>query len=531
VEADVFISLACMKTHNTAVVTLGMKNLVGISAGSVYGVQDWANHWQLHLEAQAVGDTNLGGVITDLNSARRINLTIIDGRVAMEGEGPHEGTPVDLGLLIVGKNPVATDTIASTIMGFDAKKIPSLVLSAQKGLGTNDLHQIEVKGLSLEEVFHPFVPATGHESFLVISGTLLLLYRWRTLLFVPAIIFVSVTVMLFFFFRRSKPELSPTSAMSLTAVQAMTKGSQTNLPREEKKVTPISEISSKQLEDQINDNTTSFQRYVKQIDEMSVRLDEVTKLLKNGEIPQNAFDLIAGDLGKQLSVSVEDLFNLRENLELTRSKAMIEKAKNMETQKKESTTKEPVPTLPKAEDLRYVRGYKDVVESQFWAETGSGQTAYSPDLGKWEGLILKINSALSSLPVEKELTIIEKYLSFTTQNPSLAAESGQTEKSLSICRQRLATVSEKWTSIRRGLIEQIVNLEADIASSKDQIKELETRFSVGEITQPFYEYENNKLQNNLAKLQNRVSEIRGNMDDMDRVIFRSTEILQSGTQK
>jgi hypothetical protein len=311
----------------------------------------------------------------------------------------------------------------------------------------------------------------------------------------------------------------------------MTKGSQTNLPREEKKVTPISEISSKQLEDQINDNTTSFQRYVKQIDEMSVRLDEVTKLLKNGEIPQNAFDLIAGDLGKQLSVSVEDLFNLRENLELTRSKAMIEKAKNMETQKKESTTKEPVPTLPKAEDLRYVRGYKDVVESQFWAETGSGQTAYSPDLGKWEGLILKINSALSSLPVEKELTIIEKYLSFTTQNPSLAAESGQTEKSLSICRQRLATVSEKWTSIRRGLIEQIVNLEADIASSKDQIKELETRFSVGEITQPFYEYENNKLQNNLAKLQNRVSEIRGNMDDMDRVIFRSTEILQSGTQK
>ncbi len=48
VEADVFISLACMKTHNTAVVTLGMKNLVGISAGSVYSVQNSANHMQLH---------------------------------------------------------------------------------------------------------------------------------------------------------------------------------------------------------------------------------------------------------------------------------------------------------------------------------------------------------------------------------------------------------------------------------------------------------------------------------------------------
>jgi uncharacterized protein (DUF362 family) len=197
-EADVFISLACMKTHDTAVVTLGMKNLVGISAGSVYSVQGSANHMQLHEAAQQKGDDNLGGFIADLCSARRINLTIIDGRVAMEGDGPHNGDPVNLGLIIVGKDPVATDTVAATIMGFDAKKIPSLVLGQQKGLGTNDLHQIEVKGETLEEAFYPFAPAPDMSSFQVLSYDQLLLYRWKILLFLPAIISILITVLFWF---------------------------------------------------------------------------------------------------------------------------------------------------------------------------------------------------------------------------------------------------------------------------------------------------------------------------------------------
>ena len=527
-EADVFISLPCMKTHNTAVVTLGMKNLVGISAGSVYGVAGTANHWHLHEVAQQKGDTNLGGVIADLNSARKINLTIIDGRVAMEGEGPHDGEPVNLGLLIVGKDPVATDTVASTIMGFDAEKVPSLVFAAQKGLGTNDLHEIEVKGETIHEVFYPFAAAQGHGSFLVISGAQLLLYRWKALLFLPAIIFVSITVLAFYMFRRSEIEPMPTTSVSRTSGQATLSDTKPAPPPEEKKAALLSEVPSKRLEDEINDDTALFQRYVKQIEEASMRLEEVTKLLKNGEIPQNAYEIIAGDLSKQLSMSVETLFDLRENLELIRSKAMIEKAKSKETQNKALTTQKSPPT-PVAEDLRFVRGYRDIVESQLWTETGPGQRVYSPSLGKWEELILKIDLALSSLPTDKELRIIEQYSLFAKESSTFAANSEQTEKSISVCKQRLATVSEKWVSIRRGKIEQMVNLEADAASVRDQIKELETRFSVGEISQPKYEYENNKLQNNLKKLEKEISEIRSLLDDMDMVIFRSTELLRDSS--
>jgi len=178
-EADVFISLACMKTHSQAVVTLTMKNLIGIAPGSVYGYPPSPTKWILHEKAGEKGDQYMAGVIVDLCRARKIDLAIIDGRIAMEGEGPHEGDPVKLDLLIVGADPVATDTVASAIMGFDPEKVPTLHLANQLGLGTNNLHEIEIKGEKIENVFYPFKPATGHENFQLFSTIARELYRWR----------------------------------------------------------------------------------------------------------------------------------------------------------------------------------------------------------------------------------------------------------------------------------------------------------------------------------------------------------------
>ncbi len=539
-EADVFISLPCMKTHSTAVVTLGMKNLVGISAGSVYGISGTANHWQLHNAAAAADDTYLGGVITDLCSARKINLTIIDGRVAMEGQGPHDGTPVNMGILIAGTDPVATDSVAATIMGFDPEKVPSMVLGAQKGLGTNDLHKIRVVGKTLAEVFRLFAPAEGFSSFLVVTGNEFLLYEWRSLLFLPAILLGVITVFTLFRYRRSRSAENPlmtatsfadTHTNIQPAYQMALDEFQSVRPQEEKKVAPFPEVTSKHLEDEINDNITQFQKFTKQIEETSLRLGEVTKLLKNGEIPQSAYNLIAEDLSGQLSVTVEDLFVLRENLEVIRAKTSIEKSKNKEA----ATTKEALPkkstAAPRGEDLRYVRGYADVVESNYWVEAGSGLATYSPSLGKWEDLITKIDSALSSLAMDKELSIIEQYLSFISQNPELATNREQAEKAVSICKQRLTTVSEKWALARRERIERNMKLDDDINSLKDQVRELDVRYSVGELTQAVYELENSKLQNKLSKLVKEASDTRSRLDGMDRIIFRSTELLRSGPQK
>lgn len=125
--------------------------------------------------------------------------------------------------------------------------------------------------------------------------------------------------------------------------------------------------------------------------------------------------------------------------------------------------------------------------------------------------------------MDKELSIIEQYLSFFNQNPSLITNHEQAEKAVSICKQRLTTVSEKWISTRRSRIEHIINLEADITSLKDQIIELDVRYSLGELTQAVFELENSKWQNKLTNLEKELLGIRSHIDDMDRIIFRSTE--------
>lgn len=83
------------------------------------------------------------------------------------GEGPWISTlaRTQPGLLIVGRNPVCTDAVAMAVMGYDpqapagVRPFPGenhLALAAARGLGTNDLARIEVRGLSIAEALYPY---------------------------------------------------------------------------------------------------------------------------------------------------------------------------------------------------------------------------------------------------------------------------------------------------------------------------------------------------------------------------------------
>jgi len=230
------------------------------------------------------------------------------------------------------------------------------------------------------------------------------------------------------------------------------------------------------------------------------------------------------EIGTQLSVSVEDVFRLRESLELAKAKAKLEWAKE-----KVST---PLPTTPimespptqKLEDLKYVRAYSDVVQSDFFADETSRVKVYSTGLQKWEYLISKIDMALSMLPIEDETGIIEQYLSILKEKISAGPKTAEMEKSLSLCQQRLNAISERWASIRRSQIEKIMNLELESSRVNDEIKELEVRYSVSEISQQLYEVKISSLQTNLRKVEQEKSKLRSSMDDMDMKIFRSSEL-------
>ena len=182
-DCDVFVSVAKLKEHNTAGVTLSMKNCFGNTPCTIYGdgaPQDepgrlprggrgpFHSGYRLPpLSAPPLVDhsgSKEGGyrvprVVADLVAARPVHLAIIDGIHTMTGgEGPWANPKryVRPGLLVAGMNCVNTDAVGVALMGFDPmadRGTPpfetadsTLRLAEHLGVGTRDLRQIEVVG-------------------------------------------------------------------------------------------------------------------------------------------------------------------------------------------------------------------------------------------------------------------------------------------------------------------------------------------------------------------------------------------------
>lgn len=169
-EVDTLVSVSKMKCHCIAGVTHTMKNLVGLAPVRYY-MRNPQDGYRTAFHGESGADTRLPRVIVDLNRARPIHLAVIDGIKTVEGgEGPWNGTlnPVQPGVLLAGKNAVATDAVATAVMGFDpTTDYPTapftngdnhLNLAAGLGLGTNRLEEIEVVGAAIDDVRCAFAP-------------------------------------------------------------------------------------------------------------------------------------------------------------------------------------------------------------------------------------------------------------------------------------------------------------------------------------------------------------------------------------
>ncbi len=192
-DCDVFVSIAKLKEHATAGITLSMKNCFGITPCTIYGegagvdepsIAPRSGRGPFHAGNRQPSKSALpendptsprdGGyrvprIVADLAAARPIHLAIIDGiQTINTGEGcwiPGV-TPVAPGVLIAGTNPVSTDAVSMAIMGFDPmadrgrapfeKCDNTLRLAEELGVGTRDLKRIEVRGASIADVRFPF---------------------------------------------------------------------------------------------------------------------------------------------------------------------------------------------------------------------------------------------------------------------------------------------------------------------------------------------------------------------------------------
>ncbi|MBN1402251.1 MAG: DUF362 domain-containing protein, partial [Anaerolineae bacterium] len=138
------ITLPVLKTHCQAYVTLSLKNQMGLAAGE----QKVAFHRQ-----------GLYDCLCDINALVRPRFALVDGILAQEGLGPVNGLPVEMNLLVAGRDLLAVDATCSRIMGFDPREVPLLVKAAARGLGTLDAGRIDVVGEPLAAVRRRFMRA------------------------------------------------------------------------------------------------------------------------------------------------------------------------------------------------------------------------------------------------------------------------------------------------------------------------------------------------------------------------------------
>jgi uncharacterized protein (DUF362 family) len=99
----------------------------------------------------------LSDILVYLSHAVQQRLVIADGIVAMEGLGPIDGKPVNLGLIISGKNPVTVDAACCHVMGFNPYAVEALWKAHQQGMGEIDREKIRFLGESLDSVQRKFV--------------------------------------------------------------------------------------------------------------------------------------------------------------------------------------------------------------------------------------------------------------------------------------------------------------------------------------------------------------------------------------
>ncbi len=139
-DADVIINLPKVKSHCQLTMTLGVKNLFGCVPGKM---KAW---W--HLEAGK--DANrFGEMLVETARAINPNLTILDGIIGHEGNGPSAGEPRDLGILAAADNVFALDRAILEVLQVNPAKVPTVAASQRLGI-CPQLNEIEFPHLSPE---------------------------------------------------------------------------------------------------------------------------------------------------------------------------------------------------------------------------------------------------------------------------------------------------------------------------------------------------------------------------------------------
>jgi uncharacterized protein (DUF362 family) len=144
VEADLIVSMPKLKTHHWVGMTAALKNMYGVLPGIKYG---WPKNVLHH--------AGIPQTVCDINASLPPTIAIVDGIVAMQGDGPIMGGAKPLGLIAVGTNATAVDATCARVMGLAPERISYLRLAADR-LGPIAERRIAERGEHWRDLLTPF---------------------------------------------------------------------------------------------------------------------------------------------------------------------------------------------------------------------------------------------------------------------------------------------------------------------------------------------------------------------------------------
>jgi uncharacterized protein (DUF362 family)/Pyruvate/2-oxoacid:ferredoxin oxidoreductase delta subunit len=135
IDADVIIPLSKLKTHGMMTFTGAVKILFGVIPGMLKA--------EYHLKMPDVG--SFADLLVDISTWVKPTLSIMDGIVGMEGDGPSAGKTRSIGALILSEDPYALDVVATHLIGLKPEKVPTIMAARERGLASR-IEEVKLGG-------------------------------------------------------------------------------------------------------------------------------------------------------------------------------------------------------------------------------------------------------------------------------------------------------------------------------------------------------------------------------------------------
>ena len=135
-DADCVISIPKLKTHSITILTAAIKNMFGAVVGL----------YKAECHSRAPKEEDFSSLMAGIYAIVKPNLTIIDGIMGMEGDGPSAGVARKMDLVMAGPDAVAIDSCIAKIVGIEPLDVLVTKEAHKAGLGEADLSKIEVVG-------------------------------------------------------------------------------------------------------------------------------------------------------------------------------------------------------------------------------------------------------------------------------------------------------------------------------------------------------------------------------------------------